>query len=69
MTSAELTNWLIGIVITIIGWIGKVMINRMDRFEKKVEGILLDNVGYGKDIDHLHEKVNDHEQRISKLES
>lgn len=69
MTSAELTNWLIVIVIGIVGWIGKVMIDKMEKFEKKVEDILLNSVSQGKDIDHLNEKVSDHEVRISKLES
>ena len=69
MTPQELTNWLILIVIGIVGYLGKTFIQKLDRFERKVENILLDNVSHTKDIQRLSADVEDHEQRITKLES
>ena len=69
MTPQELTNWLILIVIGIVGYLGQTFISKLDRFERKVENILLDNVGHTKDIERLNADVDDHEKRISKLES
>ena len=69
MTPQELTNWLILIVIGIVGYLGQTFISKLDRFEKKVENILLDNVVHSKDIERLSADVDDHEKRISKLEA
>lgn len=69
MTPQELTNWLILIVIGIVGYLGKTFISKLDRFERKVESILLDNVSHKKDIERLTSDVDDHEKRITKLES
>jgi len=69
MTPQELTNWLILIVIGIVGYLGQTFIQKLDRFEKKVENILLDNVVHSKDIERLSADVEDHEKRISKLEN
>lgn len=69
MTPQELTNWLILIVIGIVGYLGKTFISKLDRFERKVENILLDNVSHKKDIERLTSDVDDHEKRITKLES
>lgn len=68
MTSQELTNYLILIVIGIVGYLGKTFIDKLDKFEKKVENILLDNVSHAKDIERLASDVEDHEIRIKKLE-
>lgn len=69
MTPQELTNWLIVIVIGIVGYLGKTFIDKLDRFEKKVENILLDNVSHSKDIERLTADIDDHERRITKLEN
>ena len=69
MTPQELTNYLILIVIGIVGYLGQTFIQKLDKFEKKVENILLDNVGHTKDIERLSADVEDHEKRISKLEN
>jgi hypothetical protein len=69
MTPQELTNWLMLIVIGIIGYLGQTFIQRLDRFEKKVENILIDNISHTKDIERLNADVDDHEKRITKLES
>ena len=57
------------IVIGVIGYLGQTFISRLDRFEKKVENILFDNVVHSKDIERLSADVDDHEVRISKLEN
>ena len=69
MTPQELTNWLILIVIGIVGYLGQTFIQKLDRFERKVENILLDNVSHTKDIERLTADVEDHEKRITKLEN
>ena len=69
MTPQELTNWLMLIVIGIVGYLGQTFISRLDRFEKKVENILLDNMSRTKDIERLSSDIDDHEKRITKLEN
>lgn len=63
---------IIGILITIIagyiGWNGKRLIDRIDRFEKIVQDMIIANVGDKKDIDFLRRDVDDHEVRITNLE-
>jgi cell division protein FtsB len=68
MTTAMITNVLIGIVIALIGFLGKELVKRLDRFEKIVQGILMSDVAVSKDLEKLKEDVKDHEDRISKLE-
>ena len=63
---------IIGILITIIagyiGWNGKRLIDRIDRFEKIVQDMIVANVGDKKDIDFLRRDVDNHEVRITNLE-
>lgn len=68
MTTAMMTNVLIGIVIALIGFVSSQFIKRLDRFEKIVQGILMSDVAVGKDLEKLKDDVKDHENRISKLE-
>jgi len=68
MTSQELTNVLIGIVIAIIGYIGQMLIKKIDKFEQTVQGILMSDISNKKDIERLKDDVSDHEIRIVKLE-
>jgi hypothetical protein len=68
MTTAMVTNILIGIVIALITFLGKELVKRLDRFEKIVQGILMSDVAVSKDLEKLKEDVKDHEQRISNLE-
>jgi hypothetical protein len=69
MKSVELTNLLIGIVIALISYVSKRMIDKMDLFEKRISDILLSDMANKKDIEVLKTDVKDHEVRISKLES
>lgn len=75
MTSAEFTNVLIMIVIALIGYVSKRMIDKMDIFEKKIQEILINDVSVGKDLSQLRNEVDeqndtllDHENRITQLE-
>ena len=68
MTTAMLTNFLLTIVIALIGFVSNQFIKRLDRFEKIVQGILMSDVAVGKDIEQLKIDVSDHETRISNLE-
>jgi hypothetical protein len=68
MTTAMMTNVLIGVVIALIGFVSKELVKRLDRFEKIVQGILMSDVAVSKDLEQLKEDVKDHETRISQLE-
>lgn len=68
MNSVDLTNILIVALIGIIGFIGQKMISKIDRFEKVVQDILLNDVADRKDIDFMIETIDDHETRITNLE-
>jgi hypothetical protein len=68
MKSIELTNLLIGIVIALISYVSKRMIDKMDLFEKRMSDILISDMANKKDIEVLKTDVKDHEVRISKLE-
>ncbi len=68
MQSVDLTNILIVALIGIIGFIGKKMISKIDRFEKVVQDILLNDVADRKDIEYMKDSLDNHEVRITKLE-
>jgi hypothetical protein len=68
MTPQELTNILIGLLIAIIGYIGKMLIGKIDKFEQTVQNILLSDVSNKKDIERLKDDITDHEVRIVRLE-
>lgn len=63
---------IIGVLITVIagyiGWNGKRLIDRIDRFEKIVYDLIIQNVTDKKDIEVLRKDVDDHEVRITNLE-
>jgi hypothetical protein len=69
MDSSQLTNVLITIVIGLITYVSKRMIDRLDKFERTVQDILISDVINKKDIETLKSDVEDHEIRISKLEA
>ena len=68
MQSVDLTNILIVALIGIIGFIGKKMISKIDRFEKVVQEILLNDVADRKDIEYMKDSLDNHEVRITQLE-
>ena len=69
MSNADLTNLLIGIVISLIIYVSKIFISKLENFEKIVQSILLSDVAIKKDIERINEDLKDHETRIQKLEA
>jgi hypothetical protein len=68
MSQIALTNLLIGIVIALISFVSKRLIDKLDQFEKKVQDILISDVGNKKDIEVIKSDLKNHDIRISKLE-
>lgn len=69
MKSVELTNLLIGVVIALISYVSKRMIDKMDAFEQKLSDILVSDMSNKKDIEQLKSNIDDHETRLQRLES
>lgn len=68
MSSPQLTNILIFVLIGLIGYISKAMLIKIERFEKTVQDILMSDVSNKKDIERLRDDVDNHEIRLVKLE-
>jgi hypothetical protein len=68
MNATEFIGVLMSGLLAVIGYNGQRLINRMDRFEKKIQDIIIANVTDKKDIEILRKDVDDHEYRISNLE-
>jgi hypothetical protein len=68
MSQIALTNLLIGIVIALISFVSKRVIDKLDAFEKKVQDILISDVSNKKDIEVIKSDLKVYDKRISKLE-
>ncbi|CAB4136313.1 hypothetical protein UFOVP579_52 [uncultured Caudovirales phage] len=68
MSSAEITNILIFMVLGLISYVSKRMIDKMDSFEKTVQDILMSDIATKKDIEQHGKTLENHEERITKLE-
>jgi hypothetical protein len=68
MNATEFIGVLMSGLLAVIGYNGQRLINRMDRFEKKIQDIIIANVTDKKDIEILRKDVDDHEHRITDLE-
>lgn len=75
MSTAELTNVLIFMLIGVISYFGKRLFDKVDSIEKKTQEILVDDAVLKNEINQLRSEVNevhpmlsDHEVRIVKLE-
>lgn len=68
MNATEMIGILISGLLAVIGYNGQRLINRMDRFEKKIQELIIANVTDKKDIEVLRKDVDDHELRITNLE-
>jgi chemotaxis protein histidine kinase CheA len=71
----DITNILLGALITLIGAIAMVGYNKIEQFAKqleriaeKIERIMLADVGSESDIRQLRRDVDDHEARLQNLE-
>ena len=68
MDNAQLTNVLMTAILGLIAFVSNIFIKKMDRFERKIEQILLSDVAINKDIDVIKSDIVDHETRITNLE-
>lgn len=69
MDNAQLTNVLMTGILAMIGFVSNIFIKKMDRFEKKIEQILMSDVAINKDIDTIKSDIDNHETRITNLET
>jgi tetrahydromethanopterin S-methyltransferase subunit A len=69
MDNAQLTNVLMTGILAMIGFVSNIFIKKLDRFEKKIEQILMSDVAINKDIDTIKSDIDNHESRITNLET
>lgn len=69
MTSGELTNLLIIILISLVGFIANLFVKKIERFERTIQNILISDVANKKDINSIQVELDNHERRIVKLEN
>lgn len=69
MTTAMITNFLMTAIFGLVAFVSNIFIKKMDRFEKKIEQILLSDVAINKDIEVIKSDIDDHETRITNLET
>jgi hypothetical protein len=69
MDNAQLTNILMMAIFSLVAFVSNIFIKKMDRFEKKIEQILLSDVAINKDIDVMKTDIENHENRITNLET
>lgn len=69
MEIITLTNLLITILIMIVAYIGKKVDERIQSIGKDIQNILLSDLEHKKDIEFLKDNYDDHEVRITNLET
>jgi hypothetical protein len=69
MDNAQLTNVLMTAIFALVAFVSNIFIKKIDRFEKKIEQILLSDVAINKDIEVMKTDIVDHEVRITHLET
>jgi len=69
MDNAQLTNVLITAIFALVAFVSNIFLKKIDRFEKKIEQILLSDVAINKDIDVIKSDIDNHEVRITNLET
>ncbi|CAB4149042.1 hypothetical protein UFOVP535_41 [uncultured Caudovirales phage] len=68
MDNAQLTNVLMTAIFALVAFVSNIFIKKIDRFEKKIEQILLSDVAINKDIEVMKTDIDNHETRITNLE-
>lgn len=68
MTTAMITNFLMTAIFGLVAFVSNIFLRKMDRFEKKIEQILMSDVAINKDIEVMKSDIDNHETRITKLE-
>jgi len=69
MDNAQLTNVLMTAIFALVAFVSNIFLKKIDRFEKKIEQILLSDVAINKDIEMIKSDVDNHEVRINNLET
>jgi len=69
MTTAMVTNFLMMAIFSLVAFVSNIFIKKMDRFEKKIEEILMSDVAINKDIEVMKSDIDNHETRITNLET
>jgi hypothetical protein len=69
MTTAMITNFLMTAIFGLVAFVSNIFIKKMDRFEKKIEQILMSDVAINKDIEVMKSDIDNHETRITNLET
>jgi hypothetical protein len=69
MTTAMITNFLMMAIFSLVAFVSNIFIKKMDRFEKKIEEILMSDVAINKDIEVIKSDIDNHEVRITNLET
>jgi len=69
MDNAQLTNVLMTAIFALVAFVSNMFLKKIDRFEKKIEQILLSDVAINKDIEVIKDDIVDHEVRITNLET
>jgi hypothetical protein len=69
MTTAMITNFLMTAIFGLVAFVSNIFIKKMDRFEKKIEQILMSDVAINKDIEVIKSDIDNHETRITNLET
>jgi len=64
-----LTNILLGLLITLLGFMGRALYEKIEHLIEEIRIIMMSDVANKKDIEYLKESVHDHEERITKLEN
>ena len=64
-----LTNILLGLIITLLGFMGRALYEKIEHLIEEIRIIMMSDVANKKDIEYLKESVHDHEERITKLEN
>ena len=68
MTTAVITNFLMTAIFALVAFVSNIFLRKMDRFEKKIEKILMSDVAINKDIEVIKSDIDNHEIRITNLE-
>jgi hypothetical protein len=68
MTTAVITNFLMTAIFGLVAFVSNIFLRKMDRFEKKIEQILMSDVAINKDIEVIKSDIDNHEIRITNLE-
>jgi hypothetical protein len=69
MTTAMITNFLMMAIFSLVAFVSNIFLRKMDRFEKKIEQILMSDVAINKDIEVMKSDIDNHEVRITNLET